>query len=53
MLSYLKQTHNMWLKSLSIVRSDAASQRKVENGFAILSQLHVTSLRRLTRCYVS
>lgn len=46
----------MWLKALRSLRSlhsDIASQRKAANGFVILSQLHVISLRRLTRCYVA
>ena len=46
-------THNMWLKSLRSLRalhSDAPKRRSIANGFAILSQLTATSLRRLTRC---
>jgi len=33
--------------------SDASTQRSIANGSAILSQLNVGQLRRLTCCYVS
>ena len=39
------------LRSLRSLRSDAALHGPFANGFAILSQMHHSALRRLTECY--